>query len=173
MFWVIFIIIIIIGIYIIIGDTDEFKKRIRTPEGDPKIDLDVIKCDNVPQGLEAEIAGLKDGLRITSMGYQKFIPYDDVIEMSIESANQIVNNQKFSVGKAIAGTAVFGSAGAVAGLSGKKDLKMLVISYKKDYEVDYMLFLQKTKGSGDAFLLKKIYDDIKEVMSKHENSNNV
>lgn len=161
--WLIFIILAAIIVFMTINN-DSLKNKIRTKDGNPKIDLTVIQCENIPEGVEVVISCTQDELIINSNGYERKIPHEDIIDITVEPANQIINNPQFSFGKAVVGTAIFGGVGAIAGLSGKKELKMMVLSYIKDEEIDYMVFLQKTVGGkslkAEAFILDNVYKDM-------------
>lgn len=146
------------------------RDEIRTEGGYPKINLTVVKLEGVPQDIEVEVSSSKNMLMVNTNGFTKTIPNEDIIDITVESANSIANNSQFSFGKALVGTAMFGGIGTIAGIHGKnQDLQMLVVSYIKDNDVDYMVFLQqygkKRSVKAEQFLLKKIKNEMLEVVN--------
>lgn len=106
----------------------------------------VIQCANIPQGTESIITTTDSEVVISSNGFEKKIPHQDIIKVTTGLANQITGTNQFSVGKAVLGTAILGGVGAFAGFSGNHNYtpKTMIISYKEDDEINYMTFLQKT-----------------------------
>lgn len=142
--------IIIVGAFLYFATKDGYaniEKQTKTKDGNALAEVTVLQCDNVPQGVKSRVVCAKDGLEITSSGYNKIIPYENVSSISVESANQTASNNQFSLGKAAVGTALFGAVGAVGGLTGKNYIpKTLVISYTEGDETKYMVFLQQMSG---------------------------
>ncbi|MGJ0846649.1 hypothetical protein ACR77J_08170 [Tissierella praeacuta] len=171
--WIIFIVIAFLILYFTTKNAGEnLKSKIRTKEGYPKIDVVVTQCDNAPQGVEALISCNDKELIITANGFEKIILHEDIMDITLENAYNIINNANFSYSKAVAGTLLFGGIGAIAGLPSNKqqELKMLVISYidKKIDDINYMVFLQKTSKErsvkSEAFVLNKVKDDLLDVI---------
>lgn len=160
--------IIVVFFIIVIVNNDSLKDKIRTEEGNPKIDVAVVQCENIPQGVEVIISCTQNELIIVSNGYEKKILHEDIVDITLEPATQVMSNPQFSLGKAAMGVAMFGGVGAAVGLSGKKELKMMVLSYIKDDEIDYMVFLQKTVGGkslkAEAFILDNVYKDMLKII---------
>ena len=152
---------------VVFGANSNIEKRTETEDKKLKIDVKVAQFDNVPQGLDATIVCLEDSLLITTNGYQKKISHKNIVDITTESASQILSNPQFSMGKAMAGMALIGGVGAVAGVAGKNnELKMIVLSYNDGAELKYMTFLQQhDKGmtvKAEAFLLDKVCKDMLE-----------
>lgn len=167
--WVIFIVVVITAW---IMSSKEINNKTRTEDGYPKIDLTIVKCDSVPQGIEAVLSCNKDELTINANGFVKVVQNEDIIDVTVESAKSIANNPQFSFGKAIVGVTLLGGVGAVAGLTGKNkdnDLQMLVISYMKNDTIEHMVFLQQYGKDytvkTESNLLNKVKNDILEVIS--------
>lgn len=131
-------------------------------------EVSVLQFDNVPQGVSANITFNNNKLKITTNGYEKEILSQDIIDITLEYANQIVEN-KFSFGKAIAGTAILGAIGAIGGFHGNKYIpKVMVISYKENNEIKYLVFLQNmpnkapiTQLKAEAYLLDRFIKQVK------------
>lgn len=168
----IFIVIIVTMLLIAVSRAKtNVENRTETEDKKPKIDVKAIQFDNVPQGLNVTIVCLEDDLLITTNGYKRKIPYESVVDITIEHASQISSNPKFSVGKAAAGVALLGSAGAVAGVSGKtEELKMMVLSYSDSTKLKYMVFLQQhDKGmtvKAEALLLDRACKEILQLVKQ-------
>lgn len=160
------------------GKKPKLKNEIRTEDGYPKINLTVVQLENVPQSIEVELSSSRDALTVNSNGFKKVIPNEDVIDITLENANNIANNPQFSLGKAVTGTTLFGGIGAIAGLhGGNKDLQMLVVSYIENDEVEYMVFLQqygkRRSIKAEQLLLKKVKNEILDVISGACNMRNL
>lgn len=170
--WILFFIVVVFVLYLIVKGADSnIQNRTATKEGILKIDVKSIMFDDVPQGLDTVITCTENEIIINTNGYQKRISHKDIIGITVESANQILSNPQFSMGKAMAGMALLGSMGAVAGVSGKNnELMMVVLSYNDDTELKYMTFLQQhNKGmtvKAEAFLLDKVCKDILEIIKE-------
>ncbi len=170
--WLILVIAIFILYMVINSSGSNIKNKIRTKDGYPKIDLTIVQCGNAPQGIEAILSCSKDKIIVNTNGFTKTIPNEDIIDITLENYNNITNSSQFSFGKAVAGMALFGGVGVVAGTQGKskyKDLKMLVISYIENDDIGYMIFLQQYGKNrtvkAEAFLLDRVKDDILEVVN--------
>lgn len=171
-----FIVVIVIMLLVVASRAkSNVENRIETEDKRLKIDVKVVQFDDVPQGLDTTIICLEDGLLITTNGYERKIPYESVVDITIEHASQVSSNPKFSVGKAAAGVVLLGSAGAVAGVSGKtEELKMMVLSYSDNTELKYAVFLQQhNKGmtvKAEAFLLDKVCKDMLQLVRQRKAS---
>ena len=148
----------------------KLKDEIRTEDGYPKIGLTVVQLEDTPQNIEVELSTDVNVLTISGNGFKKVIRHEDIIDITVENANTIANSPRFSFGKAFVGTALLGGIGTIAGIHGKnQDLQMLVVSYIKDNDVDYMVFLQqygkKRSVKAEQFLLKKIRNEMLEVIN--------
>lgn len=51
---------------------------------------------------------------------------------------KVEKNDGFSYGKALVGTAVFGTIGAVAGINGKRDMFTLALTVEKSFQIRWM-----------------------------------
>lgn len=137
---------IIVGTVIFWNDSvAKTRERTRTEGGNPKLEMQVIQFDNVPQGAGASIVCRDNSLDISTSAYEKVIQHEDIISMDLEYADNVADNPNFSVGKAVAGMLLLGGVGAVAGISGsnKERPKMLIVSYREHDKVRYMMFLQQ------------------------------
>lgn len=180
--WIIFMVAVLFMLYFTTKNAEEnLKSKIRTKEGYPKIDVVITQCDNAPQGIEALISCNDKELMVTANGFEKNILYEDIIDITLENAYNVINNAKFSYGKAAAGTLLFGGIGAIAGLpiNKQQELKMLVISYvdSKINDINYMVFLQHTNKErsikAEAFVLNKVKDEILEAIRGTYNIGNL
>lgn len=134
-------------------------------------EVSVLQFDNVPQGISSELTYNNNKLKITANGYEKEILSQNIIDITSEYANQIVEN-RFSFGKALAGTAILGNIGAISGFNGNKYIpKVIVISHKENDEVKYLVFLQNmsnkapiTQLKAEAYLLNRFIKQVKESL---------
>lgn len=138
--------------------------------GSPKVDVNVMQCDSIPQGVGATITCHIDSITVSSAGYNKTILHRELLEFALRPAN--ITDNSFSVGKAAAGVVLLGGLGALAGMTGnnKKNLKVLSVVYSENGETKYMTFLQKL-GEGrsvkaDSYLLEKSYNNMVGMINK-------
>lgn len=138
-----------VGVIILVMVAMSIKKSSDTQSERPRdiiAKTTVIQCENIPQGTVSDIITTDSEIIISSNGFEKRILHDDIIKVTTGFASQIAGTNQFSVGKAVLGTAILGGIGAFAGFSGNHNYtpKTMIISYKKDDEINYMAFLQRT-----------------------------
>ena len=162
-------IVLIGGIIYGISQIDPLPK-IKTESGDITIDTTVIQCENIPQGVGSNILTTPSEVVVTSNGFKKVIPHNDIIDVSTELSSEMVGGSQFSVGKAVAGAVMLGGIGAIGGFAGNKDYnpKMMIISFTENDEVNYMVFLQKTP-SRDKKAELKFYGELLDIACKEMN----
>lgn len=167
---IIFIVVMaIIFILAILNNKPRQIAKMYTKDGYPRADLLTLHFDKVPQGLDVVMSCTSSGLIFEGNGIVKEIPHKDIVDITLQTVDDKANISNFSYGKAIIGTAMLGTVGAVAGISGKKrqNLQMLIISYIKGDEIEHLTFLQQTKGdypiNTEAFFLKETIKRIEEV----------
>lgn len=122
------------------------KHKTKTEDGNLLIECSTLMCGNAPQGIDANIITNNENVIIETKGFKKVIPHEDIIEVSIGTADQLKEEDgKFSFGKAAIGIALIGGFGAIGGLAGKKSAipKTITIAYCDNDEIDYAIFLQK------------------------------
>lgn len=168
--WVFIIILfLVIFIFFIISNQPKMTKKMYTKYGYPRADIVALNFNGVPQGLDIIMSCTPDKLIFEGNGVCKEILHENVADITLQTVDNNTDISKFSYGKAIAGMVVFGTIGAIAGISGKKkqDLEMLVISYIENDDFEYITFLQQTKKeypiNTEAFYLKQAIERIEEV----------
>jgi len=141
--------IILVGIFSISSNFKHMKKRFLTEDNFPKMDMLCVQCDDLRPKTEMLVIAHKKELQVTSNSYEKTIPYENVVEITIESEESIKTRVGFSMGKAAIGFLALGGIGALVGLAGKtrtkEGLKMMVISYIESDDIKYLIFIQKEK----------------------------
>lgn len=161
---------IILAFFIgIIKDNPRRFKKMYTTDGYPRAELIVVNFDNVPQGVEVEMSSTENSLIFNGNGVNRELLYEDIVDITLQTVNNETEVSKFSYQKAVIGTVILGTVGALAGISGKKkqDLEMLIISYIKDEDIRYLTFLQQTKKeypiNTEAFFLKEAIKRIESI----------
>lgn len=144
--------------------------KIVTKSGDVTIDTMVVQCENVPQGTESKVLTNSSEIIVTSNGFEKKIPHENIVDISMGLADQISTGSQFSVGKAVVGTAILGGIGAIGGFSGKHNYtpRTMIVSFTENSETNYMVFLQKIPESGKAVDLK-LYGNLLKVACEKMN----
>lgn len=99
----------------------------------------------VPEGTQCNLTLTETGLSIYGAGASFNLSIDKMISISTKTDEEVQKQLVSSTGKAIAGAALFGVAGAVIGGQPKEKQKTvyknyMVITYKKDSDIAYLVF---------------------------------
>lgn len=113
----------------------------------------VLECEDIPEGISGFMELNNNKFTFESDNFKTEIPIEDIISISCADSQQVINNNSFSIGKSLVGTAMFGTIGGiVGGYSGKgsSSPKIAIVQYKKDSDDNNYLYFSQYTGNKNA-----------------------